>query len=199
MSTGTLPRDGAASGKLYSRARSNQMRTELEDTWTNYNWNGVVSGGEITDNGGVSILVGAGTYVSEGVSHVEASTTTYNSLPSSGTSTVWGRVNRTAASQDNKDDEDTYDLGISHTTDDSSPGVGYFRLGYVVTASGDILSINNGGSGKRPLHLDPCFDGSTSVASGQAGSVPSGKTYVKYGTFTVTGTVGIFGRLVILG
>jgi hypothetical protein len=174
---------------LYSLARSRQLRAQLNALAEVAGWNGVVSGLDVYDNGGVSVLIGAGTLISQGVEHTEDEATVYNGLPSDGTSTLFLRVDRTA--NPNPLDQttlDTYDLAVDDNTTGALPAadVGWFAVAQVVTASGDIVSITPVNSTPAPLALPA---GTTRIRPAQSFIIPPDTQHIVYGSFINEGTL----------
>lgn len=184
----------------YSRARSNELRDQLDALADALGWNGVVSGLEVVDNGGVSVSIAAGSLLSNGVLHEETTATTYNGLPSDGTSTLFLRAARTA-NPDPLDQTtlDTYDL----ETDDNTTGllpaedVGWFPRAVVVTSGGDILSITHLNATPPGVGLLPAVP--NVIRPHQTAIVPEDTQVVIYEELSVEGTLIIAGDLRIRG
>lgn len=192
-----FPRQGALTSKRWSLARDNQLRTVLESLADAAGWNGVVSGMEVVDNGGVSVSIGAGSLLSNGVLHTEATATVYNGLPSDGTSYVFLRAARTAASQNTPSALDTYDLAVDDNLTGALPAedAGWFPRAVVVTSGGDILSIThlNSTPPGRELPL-----GTTRVLPSQSFVIPPDTQRVIYGDFQIDGDLQLDGDLYLL-
>lgn len=196
MST-VLPNLADTTQRPFSLTRTNQLPSVLETAFGSLGWSGVVSGGEVIDNGGVSVKVGAGEFLSLGASHTETTDTTYNGLPADGTSYLWVRVAVTRATQTNPGDPDTYDLEIDDNTTGSPPAAdaGWFARAIVVTSGGDILSITHLNSTPPGLALPA---GTTRIRLPQSYIIPPDTQSIVYGSFVNEGTLITLGDRYLL-
>lgn len=192
-------RIATSGGTAYSLARSNQLRTLLESFGNEVGVSGVISGGGLEDNGGVSVSIPAGWWASKGIPLETTSATIFNGLPSAGESVVWGRVVRTAASpQTNMSALDTYALSVDDTTTGSPPAadVGWFRIGRVTTVAGDITSI-----AFEPDIVEGALGlpaGPTTIHSHQTMFIPAAFQYLHYCELWVNGDLRVDGDLYLL-
>lgn len=138
-----FPRQGALTNKPWSLTRDTQFRTLLELLGNEGNLTGVLAGGGLVDNGGVSVVLLPGVYASKGVVLETTVNTTFNGLGSDATSGVWVRVVRTAATQTNPSLSDTFAIEVDDTTTGLPPAAdaGWMLIGPVTTAAGDITAL----------------------------------------------------------
>ena len=193
-----FPRQGALTNRPFSLPRDTQFRTYLELLANEAGWTGVISGGGLIDNGGVSIKIAAGVYASKGVVKDQTTETTYNGLPSDGTSQVWLRVVRTAATQTDPSLSDTFAIEAEDTTTGSPPAAdaGWFSLGYAVTVGGDITSLTYQPDWVQ-VHASPALTPSH-IQSHRSFWIPAGAQAVVYGDFRVDGDLQIDGDIYLL-
>ncbi len=186
------------SAGYYSRARSNQFRDQLNSLADALGWNGVVSGLEVIDNGGVSVLIGVGFLLSNGVLLEVETAEVYNGLPSDGTSYLFLRAERTA-NPDPLDQEalDTYALAIDDNLTGLLPAedVGWFPRAIVVTSGGDITSITHLNASPPGTVLPP---GTTRIYPSQSFVIPPDTQRVIYGDVQWDGDLQLDGDLYLL-
>lgn len=192
-----FPRLADTTRRRFSLTRTNQFPTVLEAGFAAMGWSGAISGLEVVDNGGVSVLIGAGSLISNGVPHEEASSTTYNGLPSDGTSYLWLRAERTAATQTDPSASDTYDLDVDDNTTGSPPAAdaGWFAHYLIVTAGGDITSMTRLNSIPPEVTLQP---GVTRLRPYQTATIPPDTQHIVYGSFVNEGTLYVLGDRYLL-
>jgi hypothetical protein len=194
-----LPRIATSTGTKFSLARDTQLRTYLESLGNEANLTGVLSGGGLIDNGGVSVIVPAGVYASKGVVKETTADTTYNGLGATAVSYLFGRVVRTAASpQSDMTALDTYALSIDSNTTGALPAadVGWFRLGVVETSGGDIIRLEFKPDFVPVAGGPPLFP--TEIAHHRTYTVWGGSQAVVYGSLLIQGTLQVFGNLRVL-
>jgi hypothetical protein len=120
---GTLPRavNDASVVTPVSVTRLIQLNTTIETAVGYLFPPGVVSGGQVAAATGFAVEVGASVFVSELASLVLAAPQAYAGATNTSTTIrLWGKVLRTAATQANRADPDTYTLSLTHTN-----GAGY--------------------------------------------------------------------------
>lgn len=196
----TLARSRTSASYPASVTRLLQQAGQLEASFVALLGSGVVSGARVVDNGGLSVYVeSTGTeFFHEGVLLTLASDQVFNGIFDDATTTVWGRVLRTAANPNNPADSDTYSLELDSTDDDSSPGTGFFRLAYVPAASGDIITVIDAADGKRVPVAQEWRTNKDAIAAGESLYVPSGEHALLLGPISVAGTLAVAGRVAIL-
>jgi hypothetical protein len=182
----------------FSIERDAQLRTLLESLFNEAGGSGVISGGGLADNGGVSVLIEPGWYASKGVPLELTAAQTYNGLPSDGESVLWGKVTRTAANPSTRTDLDTYALSVDDTTTGSPPAenAGWFRIGRATTVGGDITALAFEADvveGAMGLPVTPNV-----IHSHQAMFIPAGFQHLHYGDLRVDGDLRIDGDLYLL-
>lgn len=187
-----------ASTGPYSRTRSDQFRSLLESWGNEAGGSGVIFGGGIADNGGVSIKLLAGWFASKWVPYELTTDQTYNGLPSDGVSALFARIERTAANPLSMTALDTYALLVDDNLTGALPAadLGWFRLGEVETVAGDITRIVfdpdvvpiGGGPPVMP----------TTIHAHRTQTVYAGYQSVVYGSLLIKGTLQVFGNLRVL-
>jgi hypothetical protein len=141
---------------LISTARTNQALDQLESFLLAALGSGVVSGGLVTTNGGLSIKVASGTvFAAQGVTLTLGADAVYNGCADNTVNTLWGRILRTAADPTHPADLDTYVLSLTSNTTDVTPGADYFRLAKITTLGGAAVHFQNACLGKFIKLLEP--------------------------------------------
>ena len=149
----TLARQGALTGKPYSLARDNQLRSQIEAAFTLGLGLGVVSGGRCVKTTGFSAQIAAGTvFWAEGVSLTLASAQTYTAAVIDRSATapiyIYAQILRTAASQSVAANLDTYTLDITYNTTGAAPSDAHFLIATHTTDGVGILTIDDAPQGK---------------------------------------------------
>jgi len=205
---GTLPRpiNDAAVVTPVSATRLLQLGAALESAWDALLPRGVLSGGLVTPTTGFAVEVANGSvFVAEGYKHTLGSAQSYASATNTSTNIrLWGKVLRTAATQANRADPDTYTLSLTHTFGASyatEPASGpWFPLAdWNTGGSGLSGGIDNGPAGKYLKAGSPLWQGETVIASGEVVAVGSGESLFVFPTLQVRGRVIVRGALRVRG
>lgn len=140
-----LARQGTDYAKVYSLDRDNQLRAVLGSGFEGLLGSGILAGGRLADNGGLSVKLPSGTVLMQGgVVYTLTSDAVYNGCSNGATNTVWVKIARTQGSQAARANLDTWALAFDKTTDGSVPdATGWINLGGPVTSGGAITSIND--------------------------------------------------------
>jgi hypothetical protein len=189
----------------WAKARDDQRGFQIEDALAAALGYGVVSGGEIQDEGGLAVSLAAGTVLLYGyVRHEVAEDVPYNDAANGATNTIWGRIVRTTPVQNeaSRTVASTWDVELAHTTDDSEPaedgGMPWIRLAFVTTAGADIVGRHQGPPGKNVRLLDPIRAGRTTIAADEVSIVEANESLLVPGPLTINGVLWVHGKVTVL-
>jgi len=207
---GTLPRpiNDAAVVTPISATRFIQQGTAIETAAAYLLPPGVAGAGGgalVTKTTGFGVEVGIAVFLSELVSLVLAAPQSYASATNTSTNIrLWGKILRTAATQANRADPDTYTLSLSHTN-----GAGYatepasgpwFPLAdWNTDGSGVSGPIDNAPAGKYVKAASPLWQGENVIALAETVAVASGEGKQVLPALQVRGLLIVRGALRVRG
>lgn len=199
-----LEMQGGSHGYFYSLERDNEFHEQLEDYFNALFGYGVVAGGTVEDNGGISVLVPEGFQLAYGgLLFVLDDDQVYNGLANNALNTLWGRAKKTQASQSDQTELSTYVLELTSNTSDAEPAVAagtahWSRLAKVLTASGDIVTMMQGPPGKNLRLTDPLRAGRNTIGAGEVSIVEANESLLVAGPLTVSGVLWVHGKVTVI-